>query len=188
MRYSVFYNFITTRDWNKYIFYTKKEVNYLPDILVEGEIIRALISGYSGKRTVLAVCTNRRLLIIDKGFFFGLRQWQIALDRVQSIDGDYLIMFGNVRIWDGASSTQMSMVMAKNIDPFIKEVRQAIDDFKRISYQEVTGARAQQYQAAAAAAPVDVASQLERLAQLKDSGHLTEEEFQSQKYKLLYGG
>jgi Bacterial PH domain len=166
---------------HKYIFYTKKEIRYLPEILVEGEKIRALVSGYCEKRTVLAVCTNRRLLIIDKGFFFGLRQWQIALDRVQSIDGNYVIMFGSVRIWDGASSTMLNMVLAKNIDPFIKEVRHAIDDFKRLSYQEVTGAGRTQY----AAPVIDIASQIERLVQLKEAGHLTEDEFQAQKYKLL---
>jgi hypothetical protein len=33
--------------------------------------------------------------------------------------------------------------------------------------------------------PVDVADQLRRLAELKDSGVLTEEEFQAQKAKLL---
>jgi Bacterial PH domain/Short C-terminal domain len=168
---------------HKYIFYTKKEINHLPDIMVEGEYVRALVSGYSEKRTVLAVCTNRRILILDKGMFFGLRQWQIALDRVQSIDGEYVLFFGSIRIWDGASSINMNMVLAKNIDPFIKEVRQAIDDFKRLSFSEVTGraqAAAQQH-----SAPLDVASQLERLAALKDAGHLSEEEFQSQKYKLL---
>jgi hypothetical protein len=166
---------------HKYVFYTKKEINYLPEIMVEGEYIRALVSGYSGKRTILAACTNRRILLIDKGMFFGLRQWQIALDRIQSIDGDYVIMFGNIRVWDGASSVTLNMVLAKNIDPFIKEVRQAIDDFKRLSFNEVVGRGQAQVQPA----PVDVASQLERLAALKEAGHLTEEEFQAQKYKLL---
>ncbi len=168
----------------KYVFYTKKEINYLPEIMMEGEYIRALTSGYFDKRTVLAVCTNRRILFLDKGFFFGLKQWQMSLDRVQSIDGDYVIMFGSLRIWDGASAINMTMVWAKSIDPFIKEVRAAIDDFRKLMFQEVT----QSHQAQAATAqPVDVAGQIERLAQLKEAGHLTEEEFAHQKYKLLNG-
>jgi hypothetical protein len=195
---------------DKYIFYTKKEINYLPEIMIEGEYVRHLTSGYFGKRTVLAVFTNRRVLLIDKGFFFGLRQWQIALDRIQSIDGEYLIAFGSIKIWDGAAATNLSMVWAKSIDPFIKEVRAAIDDYKRLSFQEVTGAaqrqqqdqqhypqaahhpqqhQAHQHHHTPAAQPqaqqVDIASQLERLAQLKEAGHLTEEEFQQQKQRLL---
>lgn len=165
---------------HKYIFYTKKEINYLPEILVEGETIRGLVSGFSEKRTVLAVCTNRRILIVDKGMFFGLRQSQIALDRVQAIDGNYTILFGSIRIWDGAASVTLNTVLAKNIDPFIKEVRQAIDDFKRLSFQEVVS-RAQP----TPSSQTDIASQIERLVQLKEAGHLTEDEFIAQKYKIL---
>ena len=73
------------------------------------------------------------------------------------------------------------MVLAKTIDPFIKEVRAAIDDFRKLMFQEVT----QSQRAQMAAQPVDVAGQIERLAQLKEAGHLTEEEFTHQKYKLL---
>jgi hypothetical protein len=170
---------------HKYIFYTKKEINYLPQILVEGEEIRAITSGFFDRRTVLAVCTNRRILFLDKGMFFGLKQWQVALDRVQSIDGNYLLLFGTIRVWDGASAINMNMVLASTIDPFLKAVRQAIDDFKRLSFMEVTQAAAQQRQAAAASSQPDIATQIAKLAQLKEAGHLTEEEFQEQKSKLL---
>lgn len=171
----------------KYVFYTKKEINYLPEILMEGEYIRALTSGYFQKRTVLCVCTNRRILFIDKGLFFGMKQWQMSLDRIQSIDGDYLIWFGSVRVWDGASAINMTMVLAKTIDPFIKEVRHAIDDFRKLSFQEVTQSAQAARQHAAPPPQVDIASQIERLAQLKEAGHLTEEEFQAQKQKILAG-
>jgi hypothetical protein len=166
----------------KYVFYTKKEINYLPKILVEGEEVRAITSGFLGNRTVLAVCTNRRMLFLDKGMFFGLRQWQMALDRIQSIDGNYLIVFGAIRIWDGASAVNMGMVWAKSIDPFIKATRAAIDEYRRISFQEVTGAAAGNRQKEEKS---DLASQLERLAALWKDGVLTDEEFQAQKKKLL---
>ena len=168
---------------HKYIFYTKKEINYLPEIMMEGEEIRALTSGFCANRTVLAVCTNRRMLFLDKGMFFGLRQWQMALDRVQSIDGSHLIMFGTIRVWDGASAIDLSMVWASSIDPFIKATRSAIDEFRKISFREVAEGHA--VSSSAPSAPVDVASQIEKLAKLKEDGHLTEEEFQMQKKKLL---
>jgi hypothetical protein len=163
---------------HKYIFYTKKEIKYLPQILVEGEEIRALTSGFNDGRTVLAVCTNRRVLFLDKGMFFGLRQWQMALDRIQAIDGDYTLVFGRIRFWDGAAPLEMTMVLANTIDPFIKETRQAIDDFRKLSFNELT-------QQSGHHGVVDIASQIERLAKLLQSGHLTPEEFQQQKDKLL---
>ncbi len=173
---------------NRYIFYTKREVKYLPNIMIEGELIRGITSGYYNKKTILAVCTNRRVIFLDKGMFFGMRQWQLALDRIQSIDGSYMILFGKIRVWDGAAPIQMDMVWAKSIDPFIKSVREAIDEFRRISFQEVTGARTQQpaqQQIIQRASVVDVAEQLEKLIKLKDAGHLTEDEFQQQRRKIL---
>jgi hypothetical protein len=167
---------------HRYVFYTRKEIKYLPNILVEGEEIRALTSGYSDKRTILAVCTNRRIIFLDKGFFFGMRQWQIALDRVQSIDGNYLIMFGSIRVWDGAAPIKMDMVWAKSIDPFIKAVREAVDEFRKLAFQELAGVH---NHAATSLSAADVATQLEKLIQLKEAGHLTEEEFQQQRKKIL---
>jgi hypothetical protein len=161
---------------HKYIFYTKREINFLPQIMTEGEEIRALTSGFADNRTVLAVVTNRRVLFLDKGMFFGLRQWQIALDRIQSIDGEYLVFFGSVRLWDGATATKIKMVLASTIDPFIKATRAAIDEYRRISFRETVGA---------ASTALDTASQIERLARLKEQGHLTEQEFQDQKRKIL---
>jgi hypothetical protein len=176
---------------HRYVFYTRKEIRYLPRIMIDGEIIRALTSGYMGKRTVMAVCTNRRIIFLDKGMFFGMRQWQISLDRVQSIDGNYLIFFGSLRVWDGAAPIKMDMVWARSIDPFIKAVREAIDEFRQIAYQELARTHAAAtpavaYHAPAPAKPVvDIANQLEKLIRLKDAGHLTEEEFQQQRHKLL---
>lgn len=164
---------------SKYIFYTKKEINQLSNMLIEGEVIRALTSGFSERRTVLAVCTNRRLILLDSGMFFGQRQWQIGLDRVQSIDGNYIILFGSIRVFDGTSAKTINMVWAKTIDPFIKSTRQAIDEFRHLSTREAFHGMPM------GAGGTDIASQLERLARLKDSGHLTEEEFQAQKKKLL---
>jgi hypothetical protein len=175
---------------HRYIFYTGREIKHLPKIMIEGEQVRALTSGYHGKRTVLAVCTNRRIIFLDKGMFFGLRQWQIALDRVQSIDGDYLIFFGTIRVWDGAAPIKMDMVWARTIDPFIKAVREAIDEFKRTSFHEI--ARPINYEnlgglspSLPSQQPLDVATQLEKLIQLKEAGHLTEDEFMRQRAKLL---
>ena len=161
---------------DKYIFYTKREINYLPKIMAEDEEIRALTSGFMEKRTVLAVVTNRRVLFLDKGMFFGFRQWQMSLDRVQSIDGDYVIFFGSIRIWDGASSVKIGMVLASTIDPFIKAAREAIEEYKRHSFRQSVGA---------ASGALDVTSQIERLVALKEQGHLTEQEFDAQKKKIL---
>ena len=124
---------------HKYIFYTKKEINYLPQILAEGEDIKALTSGFMDNKTWLAVCTNRRIIFINCGMFFGLQTVQMNLDRVQSIDSSYVIYFGSIRMWDGASSFVLNMVLKSSIDPFVRTVREQIDAYRKLMFNEVTG-------------------------------------------------
>lgn len=181
---------------HRYIFYTKKEIKYLPNILTDDETILALTSGYHGKTTVLLVCTNRRLLFIDKGMIFGLKVKQLNLDRIQSIDSSYVIFFGSIRIWDGAASYQISLILKESIDPFVKAVRDAIQHYRAVALRDATGGRpvppqptsqpAAQFHQAPQAQQVDMLEQLERLGRLRNEGILTEEEFEMQKRKLLH--
>ncbi len=122
---------------HKYIFYTKKEIKYLPRILDDDEQILALTSGFMNNTTWLAVCTNRRVIFLDKGMFFGLKQVQMNLDRVQSIDSSYTLVFGSIRLWDGASSFVLQMVLKESVQPFVSTVRKAIENYRRIVFHEM---------------------------------------------------
>lgn len=163
-----------------YIFWTQKEIKVLPEILNDDESLLAITSGMIGASTWLAVCTNRRLIFLNSGMFFGLRQVQYALDRIQSLDHSFTIVFGSISVWDGASSFTLNLILKDSIRPFVKVTQKAMQAFK-------TGMSTPQATAVPSAktAPVDVATQIAKLAALKDSGHLTEEEFQQQKRKLL---
>lgn len=166
---------------HKYIFYTHKEIRYLPKVLGDDERILALTSGFMENHTWLCVCTNHRILLLDRGMFFGLRQIQMNLDRLQSIDSSFTIFFGRLRFWDGASSISIGMVLKSTIAPFVRTVQEAMDQYKRHRVHEAIGA--------VAAQPAHQASpwltELERLSALKNAGQLTEEEFQAAKKKLL---
>jgi hypothetical protein len=165
---------------HSYIFWTGKEIRALPEILDEDEDIRAVTSGYMNNATWLAVCTTRRLIFLNCGMFFGMRQIQLPLDRIQSIDHAFTIAFGSISVWDGASSFTISMVMKSSIIPFVRATQEAMYEHRKYM------ARAHHPQTSAtAAAPLDVASQLSKLADLKERGHLTEDEFQTQKRRLL---
>lgn len=158
---------------NSYIFWTRKEIRALPEILEHDESIKALTSGLMNNATWLAVCTDRRVIFLNRGMFFGERQLMIPLERVQAIDHEFTIFFGSITVWDGASAFTMNMVLKSSILPFVK------------STQEQMSLSRKQAKTPAQPATTDIASQLERLADLKEKGHLTEEEFQTQKKKLL---
>lgn len=167
---------------HRYIFYTRKEIRYLPKVLGEGERILALTSGFMENHTWLCVCTNHRILLLDRGMFFGLRQVQMNLDRLQSIDSSFTIFFGRLRFWDGASSISIGLVLKSSIAPFVRTVQEAMDAYKRQRVHDVLGS-------VTGTPPAHKAtpwlSELERLAQMKADGQLTDEEFEAAKKKLL---
>lgn len=171
---------------DRYVFYTQKEIRYLPKILGEGEEILALTSGYLDGRTWLAVCTSRRVLLIHRGMFFGLRQIQMNLDRIQSIDSSFTIFFGSLRFWDGANSVGINLVLKSSIAPFVRVTQDAMDRYKRQMAYDVANTVTSAARSTAGASPsLKLTDELERLAKLKADGHLSEEEFLAAKNKLL---
>ena len=80
---------------HRYVFWTEKEIRALPEILDNDEKIKAVTSGMLDGATWLAVCTSRRLIFLNRGMIYGLRQIQFPLDRIQSIDHEFTIFFGS---------------------------------------------------------------------------------------------
>jgi hypothetical protein len=172
---------------NTYIFYTRKEINYLPKILGDGEKLLAVTSGFMQNRTWLVVCTNRRVLFVDRGMFFGVKQVQINLDRLQTIEADVGLMFGSIRVVDAGSAMAVGMVLRSTIPHFVRTVQDAMDEYKRTMAYDMaratTHAMGGSHQPASAGN--SMINELERLAKLKSDGHLTDEEYLAAKTKLL---
>src|SRR3954451_16863952 len=78
-------------------FFTKKELKHLPDVLAEGEQVLAFTSGLMDGDTWLIALTDRRIIFLDKGMIWGLKQTLIDLDKVNSISGETGIFFGTIR-------------------------------------------------------------------------------------------
>jgi hypothetical protein len=157
---------------HSYIFWTQKEIRALPAILDSGETIKAVTSGYIDGSTWLAVCTDRRVIFLNCGMFYGVQQVQFPLDRIQSINHAFTLFFGSISVWDGATAFTINMVSKSSIAPFVKMTEEMM--------------YAQRHtQPKAAAQPANTADQLAKLADLKEKGYLTDQEFQAQKKKLL---
>lgn len=173
---------------HRYIFYTRKEIRYLPKIMNDDECVLALTSGFMNNRTWLAVCTNRRVLFLDRGMFFGLRQLQMNLDRIQAIDSSFGIAFGTIRVWDGASSMEIGLILKQSVAPFVRTVQDAMDKYKRLMVHELAVTATGAHQTAAQAGSLQhnqMLNELERLARLKTDGNLSEDEYRAAKAKLL---
>lgn len=172
---------------NSYVFYTRKEINYLPKVLADDEKILALTSGFMQNRTWLAVCTDKRILFIDRGFFFGVRQIQINLDRLQTIESDIGLVFGTIRIIDAGSAMSIGMVLRSSIAPFVRTVQEAMDSYKRTMVFDLANTAtnaSSSFKQPSSTQPAMI-DELERLAKLKQDGHLSEKEYLAAKTKLL---
>ena len=163
---------------DRYIFWTRKEIRALPEILDHGETIKALTSGMLNGSTWLAVCTDRRLIFLNRGMFLGLQQVQMPLDRIQSIDHQFTLFFGSISVFDGVNVMTIRMVLKSSIMPFVKTTEETMYASRHEHARSPAPAPPTQQ-------PADVASQLAKLAELKEKGYLTDAEFQAQKKKLL---
>jgi hypothetical protein len=153
-----------------YIFFTRKEIRRLKKHLRADERILALTSGMMEHRTWLGLCTNERIIFLNCGMIYGEQLVQIPLARVQSVDHEFGLLFGYIRVWDGASHFMLRWVMKHSIQPFVQAVQNSIAGLN----SPTTGRD-----------EVDVVSQLEKLADLRDRGALTDDEFRAQKKRLL---
>ena len=154
-------------------FFTKKELKYLPEILMENEQVLGFSSGVMDGNTWLITLTNERVIFLDKGILYGLKQTTIDLDKINAISGSTGMLFGKISINDGYKERQVTNVWKKTVRPFTNKVQEAINEKK---YRTETSPSVKEDSAY---------EKLEKLASLRDKGIISEEEFVIEKKKIL---
>ena len=154
-------------------FFTKKELRYLPEILQDGEQILAFTSGVMDGNTWLITLTDKRIIFLDKGMIYGLKQEIIPLNRVNAISGSTGLLLGKIIITDGAKDRIIKNVLKKTVKPFTNKCQEAIDAFNQRQMQSTSKVDDDPY------------AKLEKLASLKEKGIITDEEFEKEKSKIL---
>lgn len=158
------------------MFGTKKEVKELSNIMYAGETLEYLMSGFMNGNTWLIVCTNKRILFLDKGLIFGCKQLEIPLDKVNSVETSKGLLLGSIKVWDGASAMKIDNVQKFALQPFVTAVNNAREALKNNN---------QQIKVEKNNDTNDYIKELEKLAELKEKGIITEDEFLSKKKQLL---
>jgi hypothetical protein len=154
--------------------FTKKERNYLHEVMSPGETIQAMTSGYLDGNTWLVTVTDKRVLFIDKGLIYGLNQMELPLSQIRSISHKTGIIFGKIEVSTGGGTKIIDNIEKSDV----KKIAQIISDLIN-KPKEINTAQAQ------VKSNDDVVSRLERLAALKNQGILTEDEFREQKARIL---
>ena len=108
-------------------FFTKKELNHLPKVLMDGEQILAFSSGLMDRNTWLIALTDKRVIFLDKGFVYGLRQTTIPIDKISAVSGETGIIFGKITINSGHGEKKITQVLKYTVLPFINKLNEVIE-------------------------------------------------------------
>ena len=152
----------------------KREVGELPNILMDGENIEKLAAGFldEGKGATgngLLVATNYRAIFIDKSLLGMIKMEDFPYDKIQSVSVEIGFLKGILKIICSGNTAKINLLNgAKEFSEFIRQKTLA----KPTNTTQVTS-------------EPDVLGQIEKLAELKQKGILTEEEFNEKKAVLL---
>ncbi|EOC1425206.1 PH domain-containing protein [Cronobacter dublinensis] len=156
-------------------FGTKKEFFHLPKILNQDETPLAVASGMMDGNTWLITLTNKRVIFLDKGMLFGVKQIDVNLKDIASVGGKTGLLLGEIMIGTTGQNYTIKNVQKTSVIPFTNLIN------------ETRNANNKKTESITRTHDDDVVSKIERLAALKDRGVLSEEEFQQQKQKILNG-
>lgn len=152
----------------------RKELKTLPNYLVDGEEVVNMSDGmYDGTRG-LVFCTDRRVGFLAAGMSKSKFE-DFPYERVSSVQHSTGMMYGEITIFaagNKAHITQLLKARAAEIADYVRE---------RAGGGTATATPA----APAPASEPDAADQIRKLADLRDQGILTEEEFSAKKQQIL---
>ncbi|MFP5658296.1 SHOCT domain-containing protein, partial [Salmonella sp. 741265109_PST] len=111
---------------------------------------------------------------------FGVKQVDINLNNIVSVGGKTGLMFGEIMISTSGQNYTIKNVMKGSVIPFTNLVNETRNTLN-------TPAHSQQEPTKATNSFDEQMSKIERLAEMKEEGILTEEEFQQQKQRILNG-
>lgn len=126
------------------------------------------------------VATNKRLIFVDKGMFFGLKVEDFPYDKISSIQYETGLLMGKIIIFTSGNKAIIDHVEKSKVRTFGDWVRARISSPK----ENVLVHPVSQTQPIPGNSS-DPLEKLERLARLKEQGVLTDEEFQKQKQQIL---
>lgn len=162
-------------------FGTKKEFFHLPEILNNGEEPLAIASGMMDGNTWLITLTNKRVIFLDKGMLYGVKQTDVNLNNIVSVGGKTGLLLGEITISTSGQNYTIKNVLKGSVIPFtnlINETRNKIgQDSQSQQQQQQPSTTAQSFD--------EKMTKITRLAEMKEAGILTEEEFQQQKHRIL---
>jgi hypothetical protein len=96
-------------------FGTRKEIKCVPEIIRPGERIMAMTSGLLNGTTWLIIATDQRVVFLDKGMFFGLKQLEIPLKAITAVVQIRGLIYGGINITAASVTHSITMIAKKDV-------------------------------------------------------------------------
>lgn len=154
--------------------FVKKEIKALPEVLDDTETIKYACSGVLDGHTWLVVCTNKRVIFLNKNMVFGMDQKEIPLSVINAVSYSKQFVSGTVSITNGANVTGIEKINAVAAPIMAKTIREQMAAIKSPT----------QSQTVVKSTP-DVPDEIRKYKQLLDDDIITQEEFDAKKKELL---
>lgn len=147
------------------------ELKGLPDVMHETEMVKGIACGRYNDRSGVIVATNERVFFFVKGRLWGSQLEEFRYENITSVQYSTGLISSEITIFVAGNAAKIDMVPTAFCKPFVESV------------QKIIGS--QNASASTVNNDDDLLAKLERLAALKSSGMLTDEEFAAAKKKLL---
>lgn len=163
-------------------FLARGEIKELTKILWEDEKVEHAIEGSYHQGRGLLIATNKRLIFVDKGFIYGLKVEDFPYDKITSIQYKTGLMWGEITIFASGNKAVITETWKKETQNFSEYVRARISSVKEhASHKEIL----MQNDGSPVYGDEDLLNKIKKLAELKEQGILTQEEFETKKKELL---
>lgn len=161
------------------LFGIKRDLKALTEIMEDTERIRAITTGFKGSLPITLICTDIRIMSIYKDAL-KTDLTEIPLDEITSIIGNSRFLSDTIDISWGTSNIIFKGVPHPTVQSFTDTAIAAINEFKCKQAQEQVKGNSEENQYSK-----EMISRIENLETLKNEGIITEQEFMTQKNKIL---
>jgi len=157
----------------------KRDIKKLPEYLNGGETVLAMAGGMVASNNGLLVATDRRALFVSEGVIKHSFE-DFPYDRITTVTSSRGMMWGKIVISTAGAAHIVEQVPKGEAEAVAAIIRERVEGITRERYQAGTAPITPH-----TSAPVSVAAELRELAELRDQGIRTPDEFNTQKANLL---
>lgn len=171
-----------------------REINKLMEHLWEGETVQYLLGGTYGNGTGLLAATNLRLIFLKDGLFSKTHE-DFPLKSISSVQWSSGMILGSITIFLSGNKAEIKNIQkgpGKELSDWVRAVISgAVDPNPQQIVEEEESDEVFESLPETPVTPIEktsageVATSIRHLAELRDQGLLTEDEFTAKKSELL---